>query len=293
MKRMIIASMSDRFNRWYDELPSRVQEELDDYADEEGYPMYDECSDAELSSLMDYGVNLASVTTSSKVRRSFVVQASSKVEPKSRIEPGLIWHRDGFIDRVTWVSDDHKKCTITENWISEDTGKEKTEVDKYNIAVDDNGNEFAYLPKYKEYAFNASEPDGYSWWARMYAVGADNYRDVAEPDKNESASNDYTFAQAIWHCQEEVEQGEIYDKVVVKINGDVAYNGNSLDEAYRHLNYYSDVLVDKFTWIDEVITIVISDEEDDEDEYTPSASRGDYGPSNPWDAPGMSIHDFI
>ena len=26
---------------------------------------------------------------------------------------------------------------------------------------------------------------------------------------------------------------------------------------------------------------------------TPSSTMGDYGPSNPWDAPGMSIHDFI
>ena len=29
------------------------------------------------------------------------------------------------------------------------------------------------------------------------------------------------------------------------------------------------------------------------DRYTPSVTNGDYGPSNPWDAPGMSIHDFI
>lgn len=32
---------------------------------------------------------------------------------------------------------------------------------------------------------------------------------------------------------------------------------------------------------------------DEDDEYTPSATRGDYSPSNPWDAPGMSIRDFI
>ena len=34
--------------------------------------------------------------------------------------------------------------------------------------------------------------------------------------------------------------------------------------------------------------------EDDEDEepYT-SSTNGDYGPGNPWDAPGMSIRDFI
>ena len=29
------------------------------------------------------------------------------------------------------------------------------------------------------------------------------------------------------------------------------------------------------------------------EEYTPSAGRGDYGPSNPWDAPGMSVSDFV
>lgn len=31
----------------------------------------------------------------------------------------------------------------------------------------------------------------------------------------------------------------------------------------------------------------------EEDDYRPSASNRDYGPSNPWDAPGMSIRDFI
>lgn len=37
--------------------------------------------------------------------------------------------------------------------------------------------------------------------------------------------------------------------------------------------------------------------EEDNDEhhyhYTPSSTNGDYSPSNPWDAPGMSISDFI
>ncbi len=31
----------------------------------------------------------------------------------------------------------------------------------------------------------------------------------------------------------------------------------------------------------------------DEEHYCPSATAGDYGPGNPWDAPGMSIRDFI
>lgn len=29
------------------------------------------------------------------------------------------------------------------------------------------------------------------------------------------------------------------------------------------------------------------------DGYCPSSTNGDYSPSNPWDAPGMSIKDFI
>lgn len=35
------------------------------------------------------------------------------------------------------------------------------------------------------------------------------------------------------------------------------------------------------------------EEYDDDDDYTPSATRGDYSPSHPWDAPGMSIKDFF
>lgn len=30
-----------------------------------------------------------------------------------------------------------------------------------------------------------------------------------------------------------------------------------------------------------------------DEEYCPSSTGGDYSPSNPWDAPGMSIRDFI
>lgn len=33
--------------------------------------------------------------------------------------------------------------------------------------------------------------------------------------------------------------------------------------------------------------------DEDEEEPYPSSTNGDYSPSNPWDAPGMSIKDFI
>lgn len=35
------------------------------------------------------------------------------------------------------------------------------------------------------------------------------------------------------------------------------------------------------------------DEYYEDEEYIPSAENGDYSPSNPWDAPGMKISDFI
>ena len=33
--------------------------------------------------------------------------------------------------------------------------------------------------------------------------------------------------------------------------------------------------------------------EEEEEHYCPSATAGDYSPSSPWLAPGMSIHNFI
>ncbi len=32
---------------------------------------------------------------------------------------------------------------------------------------------------------------------------------------------------------------------------------------------------------------------EDDDDYTPSSTAGDYSPSSPWNAPGMSVRDFI
>lgn len=51
--------------------------------------------------------------------------------------------------------------------------------------------------------------------------------------------------------------------------------------------------------VTELATQIQNDQEDDDpvdfddEPYTPSSTYGDYSPGNPWDAPGMSIHDFI
>lgn len=44
---------------------------------------------------------------------------------------------------------------------------------------------------------------------------------------------------------------------------------------------------------DESIICLDCEDLDVDYEYVPSSSNGDYSPSNPWDAPGMSVKDFI
>ena len=44
---------NDEFFNWYDSLPGRLQNKVDDIADEWGLPYYEDCSDAELASLME------------------------------------------------------------------------------------------------------------------------------------------------------------------------------------------------------------------------------------------------
>jgi hypothetical protein len=46
-------------------------------------------------------------------------------------------------------------------------------------------------------------------------------------------------------------------------------------------------------WVDETDFSFTEDDDKYHYHYTPSAENGDYSPSNPWDAPGMKMSDFI
>lgn len=56
---------------------------------------------------------------------------------------------------------------------------------------------------------------------------------------------------------------------------------------------FSDGEVEDTEYIIEDVSEDEWDESDWDDDYVPSATNGDYSPSHPWDAPGMSIKDFI
>ena len=61
-----------------------------------------------------------------------------------------------------------------------------------------------------------------------------------------------------------------------------------MEIAYRNLEK---VGVDRNTA--RILVRELEEEDDDDDEYVSSVENGDYSPSNPWNAPGMSISDFI
>lgn len=59
---------------------------------------------------------------------------------------------------------------------------------------------------------------------------------------------------------------------------------NPITDEFEHLYRWFEIpeeCIDNFT------------DEDEDEEYTPSSTNGDYSPSNPWDAPGMKQSDFI
>lgn len=75
---------------------------------------------------------------------------------------------------------------------------------------------------------------------------------------------------------EEKEYAREYDWIVYIDNDEEFDAGEDGNYAAEHTHFY----------IEEVII-------KEDDDYVPSSTNGDYSPSNPWDAPGMSISDFI
>lgn len=86
-----------------------------------------------------------------------VIKASqTKIEPNGKIQVGMWWSVDGHHMEITSVDGD--TCTLTEDWIAEDSGKDCSESDTYGIGQDEDGVEYAYAldyPKFKLYSTSA------------------------------------------------------------------------------------------------------------------------------------------
>jgi hypothetical protein len=82
---------------------------------------------------------------------------------------------------------------------------------------------------------------------------------------------------------------DLWDYPLTEIDHIVENNLNVVLVDCSH--YEGDIYVNEYRWFE--VPEDFKDEEEDNVDHTPSAENGDYSPSNPWDAPGMKMSDFI
>lgn len=148
----------------------------------------------------------------------------------TQITLGMVWNRDGHEFTVTKMFK-NGKVQITETWISEDTWQECKHSANYNIGEDESG-QFAWQDKYKEYAFDENEENGYRWWARMYAVGADYAPEMEEETEATETTNNSKEDTKMANAQVKGAQVEVQQ---IEVNG-VKYTTTRPNYYYKNEN---------------------------------------------------------
>lgn len=295
---------NSEFREWYYKLETDKGYAIVEWEDNDGdgyYRCYVNYPDKKQDRASKYPLDAAKkwvedILCCSDVMSSTSIEAAELVD-NDKIQVGLQYNNDGHRFEVKSISKDGKQCKVTEEWISEDTGKEVKKTYTYVIESDADGREYMYDPNYADYKDE--------WWCKKYAQGADNYPfdwdmrsnqlDKHYAEANKHKDEQLTLGEALDAMQASADAGDEYRSVKVIVDDNqTIYNGYSLEEARNKLKDYLDYDA-KYHWVDYDITIWLYSKEPEyeEDYYTPSATNGDYSPSNPWDAPGMSIHDFI
>ncbi len=113
---------------------------------------------------------------------------------------------------------------------------------------------------------------------------------IVEIDKDDSGSDDIgALLEWAFHDIKERTDEKSFDEVIYALMG--AVKEEELDDTLRICDEY--VTLDCGYVIPGLIEYTeIIDVPDEEGEYIPSATAGDYSPSCPWNAPGMNIRDF-
>lgn len=85
-----------------------------------------------------------------------------------------------------------------------------------------------------------------------------------------------------------------YSQHIVRVDS-IEHEGEWITETNPEGMYCYGTDLEENEWGDDYITQVHEGNFVDfaREEYIPSAENGDYSPSNPWDAPGMKMSDFI
>lgn len=90
----------------------------------------------------------------------------------------------------------------------------------------------------------------------------------------------YCHAQDVWNHLDAQQKSYITAEMIDDVIAEYRY-------LLRKDYYWEDAVCEA------IDNICYDPDEEDDDEYIPSSSNGDYSPSNPWDAPGMKLSDFI
>ena len=103
-----------------------------------------------------------------------------------------------------------------------------------------------------------------------------------------NGENDIEFIQNI--LEENGYEDELWNYPLSEIDHIVENGLNVVLVDCMVVNSKTDEFEHVYRWFE--VPEDFNDEAEDDD-YIPSAENGDYSPSNPWDAPGCSIKDFI
>jgi len=177
----------------------------------------------------------------------------------------------GWLDMEV-VSRTESTVIFRESWVGEDTGKLCYTNASYAVEVEDlRGTEIERV-KVWEYRDGSR---GY-----VYAAGEDVIDEIIEAAD---------IAEA-----ESCEDGRVYEVRYSELarNGEWVDHVETFQGTDEELNGYLDELRLYYSCVKAELKYD-PDWDRDIDDYIPSATAGDYSPSNPWDAPGMSVSDFI
>lgn len=109
-------------------------------------------------------------------------------------------------------------------------------------------------------------------------------------------SNGECIVEEKWIAEDsgkECKDSSTYHIGTVQVNGRFGEQ-YIFDPAYENWKLYASGAIN-YPWdrVEEAENVDEYEDAEYDEDYTPSSTYGDYSPSNPWDAPGMSIHDFI
>lgn len=312
MKKQIKASkLNFDFFDWYNNiLTDSQQAAVDECADELGCPEYIDCDESDLSKIFYRWAKTRynSNELSRKAMQRELVEASEDFYEDADLYVVKIWHEveaDPESMYLPEAAEEIFEIVANSPQAAIEIAKMRWSgpIDRIEIVdVNPDPDEYADDLPYANTDITAAtevtiSPDGTiqegMYWVRDWH---DFTVDSVAPDHKTCKISEEWINEDTGKEMKQTRTYKIVNDNGVEFVYDPKYESYLSDEDYAPLfKMYADGAnnypLDLYTGIDDLDPE--PDEDEYDDEYTPSATAGDYSPSNPWDAPGMSMSDFI